>query len=346
MNLTRILSPFVVDGQTRNRKFSNTNRLARVWYLRRLYTNLVWRTLRRTSFRDTVRTQFPFVLKDAAVPPALSVELTNLCNVRCTYCTSPLKERPQGLMSPETFGNLIRQIEESGIRKVKLVGNGEPTIHPKFSEMIPQLVKAARFVTLTTNALALNETIIESILAAPVDVLHISVDGGTREEYERSRVGGKFDKLLQNLGLLRQMKRDRRAKTLVNVRVMLRPSQRSQEGALRQFWSLLSDVVSQQYVMDFTGSDTDVYPSADDHDACPRCTLPFKILDVRWNGDVPLCSYSQFQTGDKIGLLLGNLNQVSLAEMWNGERIKAYRAAQRQRNAAQMPVCKGCKHAS
>lgn len=41
-----------------------------------------------------------------------------------------------------------------------------------------------------------DEDIICSVLQAPVNLMHISVDGGDKEEYERMRIGGKFEKLV------------------------------------------------------------------------------------------------------------------------------------------------------
>jgi MoaA/NifB/PqqE/SkfB family radical SAM enzyme len=73
----------------------------------------------------------------------------------------------------------------------------------------------------------------------------------------------------------------------------------------------------------------------------PRCTLPFKELTVTWTGDVPLCQFSAAQLGEP-GLLLGNLRDVSLAELWQGRLIRDYRVAHRRRDEKSMPMCRGC----
>src|SRR5262245_18741686 len=75
-----------------------TNHLARIWLLKGHYAKQVWNGIRageRAS--DLLRKQFPFLLPDPVVPPSVSVEFTNICNLRCPYCTSPLKLRPQGM---------------------------------------------------------------------------------------------------------------------------------------------------------------------------------------------------------------------------------------------------------
>jgi hypothetical protein len=73
----------------------------------------------------------------------------------------------------------------------------------------------------------------------------------------------------------------------------------------------------------------------------PRCSLPFKAMEVNWNGDVPLCCYSLAQYGPP-GFMLGNVNQTGLRDMWNGTILQSYRKAHRERIHELMPVCRGC----
>ena len=337
MNTVSFLSPF---SGSENRKFDNTNRLARIRYRFKLYTKILLASSAKVPVPDLIRKQFPFLLRDAAVPPSLSVELTNYCNLSCPYCSSPLKLRPQGLMGPITFSNLVRQAKECGIPWISLCGNGEPTLHPKFSSYVRQLAGATKFLDLTTNWQRVDEELICSVLQAPVNLMHVSVDGGDKEEYERMRIGGKFEKLLDNLTLLKEMKKKTRSSTLINVRVMLLPSQYEDEKRLLKFWQSYGDIVSKQYIFNLysssNGYDTVVYkPGA-------RCTLPLKLIEVNWNGNVPLCTYSRRQTGRPEGLSIGNINEKSLLEIWNSQTIRQYREGHRHRKEELIPICKGC----
>jgi MoaA/NifB/PqqE/SkfB family radical SAM enzyme len=337
MKVFSFLSPFTGPE---NRKFDNTNRLARARYRFKLYGKQLIASRGKVPLPELIRTHFPFLLSDAIAPPKLGVELTNYCNLACPYCSSPLKLRPQGLMQPITFSNLVRQAKACGIPWISLCGNGEPTLHPKFPSYVRQLAAATKFVELTTNWQRVNEEIIYSVLQAPVNLMHVSVDGGNKEEYESMRIGGKLERLLQNLTLLKQLKKATHSLTLINIRVMLLPSQYGDEQRLLNFWRSYGDVVSKQYIFNFDSSsygyDTVVYkPGA-------RCTLPFKILDVNWNGNVPLCTYSRRQTGKPDGLPIGNINENSLLEIWNGQIIRQYREGHRYRKEELLPICKGC----
>jgi len=206
MSIIGLISPFTnVDS----RKFNNTNRLARVLYRFKLYSKILLASHGKVPVAGLVRKQFPFLLPDASAPPALSVELTNYCNLACPY-SSPLKLRPQGMMDPVTFSNLLWQVKEYGIRWIALVGNGEPTLqHPKFAEYVCQLGRATKFLSVTTNWHRVDEEIAYSVLQAPVNLINISVDGGNKQEYESQRIGGNFERLLQNLTLLNRLKKRR-----------------------------------------------------------------------------------------------------------------------------------------
>src|SRR5512140_1316803 len=67
---------------------------------------------RGISLLDIARTQFSLYLPVAPTPPVVSIEFTNFCNLRCTYCTSVLNLRPKGMMTDTVFFELCRQIKE------------------------------------------------------------------------------------------------------------------------------------------------------------------------------------------------------------------------------------------
>jgi len=336
MTVLKVLSPFAGAD---SREFDTTNHLARIWYRAHLYSKVLIATRGRAPVAALVRKQFPVLLPDADVPPALSIEFTNHCNLACTYCSSPLKLRPKGFMQPATFQRLLEQIGESNIGWLQIVGNGESTLHRSFPEWVRQLAAATKFVELTTNLQRMNEKILLSILEAPVNVVHVSVDGSSKEEYERMRVGGKFERLLMNLMELKRLKKATRSPTLVDVRVLLLPSQRENEARILDFWRDYADVVSKQYVVNFDQA-TEGYTS--NYRPNARCTLPFKILDVNWDGNVPLCAYSRMQTGIPQGLSLGNISEKTLVEMWHSPIIQQYRDGHRYRREELLPMCKGC----
>lgn len=332
------------DAHAAPHAIDNTRRLARIANRWQSYPRILLHAVPHVPLSTLARTQFPFVLPDAPVPPILTVELTNYCNLRCGYCTSPLALRPRGFMTESTIARLEAQIAEAGITRVRLVGNGEPTLHPRFAEYVRRLAAATRFLSMVTNGRSLPDAVIDAILEAPVRLVEFSAQGTTKEAYESTRVGGDYDRFRESLLRLKARRDERGAATLINIRVMVCPSDRDREGEIVEHWKPFADTVMRQYVLQRRElpPDPDAYLSRQHaRDEYPRCTLPFKDLGVLWTGEVPLCMRSQEQVGEP-GLLLGNVNTATIRELWTSSTMKQYRQAHRGRDTARMPICAGC----
>jgi MoaA/NifB/PqqE/SkfB family radical SAM enzyme len=295
--------------------------------------------------RDIVLSQFPYFAPDPFAPLNVTVEFTNYCNLQCVYCLSPLGLRPRGFLQRETLFKIAEGARQLGVRRIRVVGLGEPTLHPEFEPFIQELVAAAPYVSIVTNAhwKRPDETI-RTLLEAPVSLVEISVDSANKADYEKSRLGGHFEQLLANLSLLRETRRTLRSRTIVNIRLMARPSERAIEQDLLAFWRRYADTVMPQYVLERKHLPyvEDVYRPAQFEDSSyPRCSLPFKELTINWNGDVPLCYLSAQQIGEP-GLVVGNVQSHSLAEIWSANIMRQYREGHCSRDVSKMPMCKGC----
>lgn len=338
-----MFSPFSSQHSARP-LIDNSNRVARLAYRWAPYLSLTRHALRNMSAANVLRLQFPFLLPDAPVPPSVTVELTNACNLSCTYCTSPLVLRPQGMMSPATFDLLVRQLQQARVPRVRLVGNGEPTLHRRFAEYARRLAAVVPYVSVVTNGNRLPDAVIDAMVSAPLKLVEISVEGRDQASYSEGRHHGRFEVLLENIIRLRRLRDERQSPTRILLRLMLRPSEDREEAALDAFWRPRADLLMKQFVVQRTerGEGHDAYePVQRAAGRYPRCTLPFKELDVLWTGEVPLCHFSAAQVGEP-GLLLGNIHQMSIADLWRGPILQQYRDAHRSRDASLMPVCHGC----
>ena len=72
----------------------------------------------------------------------VSVELTNICNLHCSYC---LRDEDALYHTPSRFFpvSLLQEIARQGREAVSLshisFTGGEPTLHPKFADALPPL---------------------------------------------------------------------------------------------------------------------------------------------------------------------------------------------------------------
>ncbi|MGQ0619177.1 MAG: radical SAM protein [Panacagrimonas sp.] len=71
-----------------------------------------------------------------ARPRMAQIEITTICNFRCFYCAG--REMPQRHMSTGRFVEILDELPSS-ITTVSLQGEGEPTAHPGFRDMVEEV---------------------------------------------------------------------------------------------------------------------------------------------------------------------------------------------------------------
>ena len=100
-------------------------------------------------------------------PLALYIEVSNLCNLKCAFCASfsainpkrlsALKEEDRGFFDFDNTQNLDTLLERA--LTVYLFGFGEPTIHPKFADVIRQVSSFETQIEFVTNGMQLTENL-------------------------------------------------------------------------------------------------------------------------------------------------------------------------------------------
>ena len=124
------------------------------------------------------------------LPITIDVEPTTGCNFRCTMCQVSSPDFKSQNMNIETFKEFISQNKQ--LLKIKLQGMGEPTVNNKFLEMIDIANDSGITVEFTTNGSLLNKVFISQLLKKKIYKITISIDGATKETFEKIRVKSNF----------------------------------------------------------------------------------------------------------------------------------------------------------
>ena len=130
----------------------------------------------------------------------MDVEPTTGCNFRCTMCQVSSPNFKSQNMSIETFKSFIAQNKQ--LLKIKLQGMGEPTVNNKFLDMIDIANKAGIIVEFTTNGSLLIKEFVAELLRKKISKITISLDGATKETFEKIRVKSNFVSVIENIYLL------------------------------------------------------------------------------------------------------------------------------------------------
>ena len=134
-------------------------------------------------------------------PPRLIVELTNICNLHCSYCLrdeDALYHTPASFFPVELLRRVVREAREAvGASQVMFTG-GETTLHPRFREIVEAVADEGLTCSFVTNGWHF-ERVWPAVNANRTAVSHVSfsLDGPTRETHDRWRGEGSFVRLVR-----------------------------------------------------------------------------------------------------------------------------------------------------
>ena len=134
-------------------------------------------------------------------PVRLTVELTNICNLHCSYCMrdeDALYHTKANYFPADLLGRIVREARDAyEIDYVTFTG-GEVTLHPHFTEMISTVASEGMQCSFVTNGWHFDR-VYPAIMAnkQAVRLVAFSVDGATREAHDYWRGAGSFDRVIR-----------------------------------------------------------------------------------------------------------------------------------------------------
>ena len=138
------------------------------------------------------------------------IDTTNICQLKCPLCHTGLGtiHRDKGVMHFDLFTKTIDQIKDYCVW-LTLYSWGEPFLNRRIHEFVAYAHQKKIATIISTNLnRPLTPEMAENIIKSGLDVMIISLDGVTQEVYETYRIGGRLDRVLDNIRLLVQKKRE------------------------------------------------------------------------------------------------------------------------------------------
>jgi radical SAM protein with 4Fe4S-binding SPASM domain len=170
--------------------------------------------LRRILFRlaNYYAAYFQMLMKRENIlsyPTHRIADVTNICNLRCPLCPTGagVPGRKKGMMPFSTFRKII---DETGkyLISVDLFNWGEPLLNSDVYEMIAYAHRHSIVTTVSTNFQHFSEEDAEKLISSGLDILILSIDGASQESYEKYRIGGDFHRVVENISLLVEKKKE------------------------------------------------------------------------------------------------------------------------------------------
>ena len=153
------------------------------------------------------------------LPPFLTVEISNICNIKCKMCTLREKDplSPQFMNIP-TFSKILDSIYKSPLRfsDLRLFWTGEPLLNPDFNTFLKMLYdrekkyKKFSLIAFDTNGILFNDSIISTIEFVseilPLSII-VSLDSINTETYSKIR-GRNSEIVIENIKKLLKIKKN------------------------------------------------------------------------------------------------------------------------------------------
>ncbi|MBF0275175.1 MAG: radical SAM protein [Nitrospinae bacterium] len=128
------------------------------------------------------------------IPLVVFLNVTNRCNIKCTYCYGDYYNRKERDFSAEELLGLIDDFAAMGTRSIYLSG-GEPLLRKDIGAVINAVKNKGMLCFINTNGILLPEKIEE---VRNVDALTISLDGD-QEVNDKNRGEGSFEKTIKGI---------------------------------------------------------------------------------------------------------------------------------------------------
>lgn len=257
----------------------------------------------------------------------LNIEITNRCNLRCSYCpVNRSLTRPKTDLPFELFEEVLAR--SPTVRTLLPFQWGEPLLHPRAIDMVELATRRGIRTYLTTNGTRLDRDLRGRLLHSGLTRLTVSIDGDDATHFATR--GAELAPIRENVLALKRERDALGAALRIDVSMVVESQTAAQLESLRAAWGPVVDRVQAIPRMTRGARDT-------------ACREPWRgLLVVLADGRVTTCC------ADAEGeLALGDVRQDTPAAIFNGAAMCSLRRAHRDLELP--PVCARCdeyRHAS
>ena len=290
-------------------------------------------------------------------PRKIAIEASSFCNLRCIHCahgTPPdgvgeRMTRTKSHMSMDLYRKIVD--EAAGFHnstKLVFALMGEPLMNKNMVDMIAYAHGKGLWTQVNTNAVLLDRRRAEGLIDAGLDFIYLSLDGITKETYEKIRVRGDFDRVLGNILDFIELKYVKKAFDLtIHIGMTAEIINRSEiDLFVKEFSKLPLDAVYSPQLFNWLSAIEWANPDEGEasrlcHMDFPVCNSSYDICGIHSNGGFVPCIY------DFDGRYVsGNVNNQSILELWNNHRTRLFRKAINDRDYSLIeengPMCSQC----
>jgi radical SAM protein with 4Fe4S-binding SPASM domain len=286
-----------------------------------------------TEHRVKLETVIPL-----STPYLIYLDPSDLCNFKCPWCPTGDRKlvdtyRKSQLMDWELYKKIIDDLctMPEPIKTLRLYKNGEPLLNPRIADMVAYAKTSGRFgqIDTTTNSSLLTQRLSDSLIGVGLNKIFISVPRNYDSPY-RWRI--------------RYFYEASRGKCKVSLKLISEEdmSDREKQMFLDDFGDISDQIFIEnlaecwpEYAIPEVNKTVGLF--GQELEDIKVCSYIFYGLVINSNGTVSLCCQDW-----KHHLIVGDLKKERFADIWNGEKLKAYQILHLEGKRDEMPMCASC----
>lgn len=277
-------------------------------------------------------------------PKVVLLDTVSYCNLLCSMCVHKKMTRGKGVMQWDLFTKIIDEIAEvdRGVR-VWMVFFGEALIIKRRKPSIFDMISYAKGkgltdVVLNSNANLLDEYAAKGLIDSGLDAIYIGLDAITAETYSKVRVGGRYERTVNNvIGLINMRDSANSKKPEVFVQFVEMDVNKHEKDDFIKFWNRQGAAVKIRPKVSWAGAIDAPNLVLGNKDRWP-CYWAMQAMSITDTGKVVTCAVdldARFVAGD--------MNEQTIKEIWNG-KLKELRHLHASGRFEELPEnCRNCK---
>jgi len=284
-------------------------------------------------------------LEDAGdFPKVVLIDTISYCNLKCSMCVHKEMKREKGIMSWNLFTKIINEIAkvDKNVR-VWMVFFGEALLLKRKKPTIFDMIAYAKRegltdVVLNSNANLLDESTAKRLIHSGLDAIYIGIDAFKPDTYAKIRVGGDYEKVIQNtIQLMKLKKLMNSEKPEVFVQFVEMDINQNEKEDFIQFWNQQGAVVKIRPKVSWAGLVDAPNLVIGGVERWP-CYWAMRTMSITDTGKVVTCAVDL-----DAKFIAGDINLLPLKEVWNG-KLKELRQSHLLKQFHALPEnCRECK---
>jgi len=271
-----------------------------------------------------------------------------LCNCKCSYCIFQYPKEERHFISDKIKMNINLYKKcvddalkfKSKIKTWRIVGVGEPLLWKHLSEAIlyTKEKNIAERIEVISNGVLLNKEIADELIDSGLDRLVISLQGLSSKKYkEISKVDIDFNEFVYNIKYFYKNKKN----THLYLKVVDTALEENEEKKFYELFGDKCDSMAIEQTVPIHVRNAGLKEKDKTQFGLPVkevkiCPQPFHFMEIRPDGNITGCY------NFKIPAILGNVEDISLVDIWNGDIFNSFRRSMLEYSKNIFPVCKSC----